>query len=275
MNLSILIPARNEPFLKRTVEDVLENATRDIEILVGLDGWDFTVWDDPRVRWIHEEESIGMRPMLNKLAGLAEGKHLMKLDAHCLVAKGFDEQLIKDHQPTWVQIPRRERLDADKWEVIKDGRPPVDYEFIVFENLLRGFIWGTTWEERTQERSDPIDDTMHFQGSCWFMTKEWFTKNNLFSLAYGTFAQESEEILFNTLLNGGSVKTNKNTYYAHLHKNHEQRKWFEFESEELRAGIAYSHNLWVKENKELFISWVEKFMPIPGWPSHWKKMLWN
>jgi glycosyltransferase involved in cell wall biosynthesis len=37
-NLSILIPARNEMFLKNTFEDALKNSESDTEIIVALDG---------------------------------------------------------------------------------------------------------------------------------------------------------------------------------------------------------------------------------------------
>ena len=37
-DLSILIPARNEQFLKRTIDDILENIEADTEIIAVLDG---------------------------------------------------------------------------------------------------------------------------------------------------------------------------------------------------------------------------------------------
>ena len=36
--VSLLIPARNERFLSRTVQDVCEKARGDVEVLVVLDG---------------------------------------------------------------------------------------------------------------------------------------------------------------------------------------------------------------------------------------------
>jgi hypothetical protein len=38
VDISILIPSRNEMFLKNTVEDILKNKRGNIEIIVGLDG---------------------------------------------------------------------------------------------------------------------------------------------------------------------------------------------------------------------------------------------
>ena len=44
-DLSILIPARNEMFLARTVENILANKRGRTEVIVGLDG----EWADPPV----------------------------------------------------------------------------------------------------------------------------------------------------------------------------------------------------------------------------------
>ena len=95
--LSILIPARNEMFLARTVQDILENMRADTEILVALDG----EWADPpleqheRVNVLYLPESVGQRAATNMLAKLARGEWLMKVDAHCAFAPGFDEVAIR------------------------------------------------------------------------------------------------------------------------------------------------------------------------------------
>ena len=106
--LSILIPARNEPHLNRTLKDLKAKAGGEIEIIVILDGWDTERLDG--VKYIGYFKSIGMKYAINSGADIATGEYLMKLDAHCIVASGFDLQLIRDHQPNWIQIPRRYSL---------------------------------------------------------------------------------------------------------------------------------------------------------------------
>ena len=262
--LSLVIVAKNEPYLERTIQDIKAKATGEIEILV-----------DDRVG-----EGNDMRQKINDLVSKATGEYIMKLDAHCLLAHGFDEQLIKDHEPNWVQVPRRKRLDAEKWEVIEDGRLPVDYESILFPQLVtpvggvKGFIWATPWNDMTRLKSDIlIDDTPHFQGSCWFMTKEWFNKCGLMSLDYGGFAQEPEEIIFTTIKNHGRVKVNKNTWYAHLHKDEKAREWFKLDSEDMAKGYNHSLKTWVGD-KDFFTNFINMFPPMPGWPEKWEKILW-
>lgn len=285
--LSVIIPSKTERFLQNTILDVLKNAQGEIEILPVLDGYEVPAEEfigDYRVRYIHlpAASHTQKRHGINKAVAEAKGEYVMALDAHCMVAPGFDLQLIKDHQPNWIQIPRRNRLDAENWciQVQQDGRPPIDYEYIMFNPLLHPEtpgLHGFRWDARTLERWDiPIDDTIEFQGSCWFMRKDWFYQMGFMQTeGYTGWGQEAEELSFTTWMNGGFVKTNKNTWYAHLHKgSHYGRMYFMSRSENLKS-YAYSYNLWVRERKDFFIKLMETFGPLPGWPTNWKDKLWK
>lgn len=66
--LSILIPARNEPYLQKTINDILEHSEVDTEIIVGIDGWSVELEKHERV-FVHERKvPIGQRAMTNELA---------------------------------------------------------------------------------------------------------------------------------------------------------------------------------------------------------------
>ena len=56
-DLSVVIPARSEMFLAKTVEDILLNIEGNTEIIVVLDGaWAAPpIKDDPRVTIIHHQ----------------------------------------------------------------------------------------------------------------------------------------------------------------------------------------------------------------------------
>lgn len=279
--LSVIIPSRNERFLNETITDVLNNSTGNIEVLPVLDGYEpDKLIEDNRVRYIRlpKERNTQKRHGINKAVEVSSGNYVMALDAHCLVARGFDTQLINDHKPSWVQIPRRHRLDAEKWDlqIQSDDRPPIDYEYIMFRPLIdHKSIHGFKWDRRTLDRWHiQIDDTIEFQGSCWFMTKEWFYKNNFMQIdGYRGWGQEAEEIGLTTWLNGGEVKTNKNTYYAHLHKGTKYGRMYWMSREECRMSYRYSYQKWLVEKRDFFISLIEKFSPLPGWPSDWKDRL--
>ena len=283
--LSIAIPSRNEIFLKKTIEDVLQNATGEIEIFPILDGYEppeEEIVHDPRVHYLRIPLGDGKchkRHGINMMVELCHGEYVMSLDAHCMVAKGFDEQLAKDHKPNWVQIPRRHRLDAENWclQVQADSRPPIDYEYIPFDSLLKNDegIHDFKWDKRSRDRADiPIDPTLTSQGSCWFMTKDWFNARRFMDVRYQGWGQEAEEINLETRKNGGEVMTNKNTWYAHLHKGPKYGRMYHMNKNDQRRSQIYAADLWLNKNRDFFISLIERFMPIPGWPENWKEQIW-
>ena len=119
---SILIPARNEMFTARTVQDIIEKKQGKTEIIIGLDGqWaDPGVEDHPDVRIIYVSQPLGQRAMTNKLARLSKAKYLMKVDAHCSFDEGFDVKLMADIQDDWTVVPIMKNLHAFDW-VCPDG----------------------------------------------------------------------------------------------------------------------------------------------------------
>jgi hypothetical protein len=60
MDLSVLIPARNEIFLKNTIEDILKNMRGDTQVIAVLDGYwpDPPIMDNDRVVLIHHSSAV-------------------------------------------------------------------------------------------------------------------------------------------------------------------------------------------------------------------------
>lgn len=309
--LSIAIPSRNEKFLRQTILDVLANATGDIEVFPILDGYEppaEEIVNDPRVKYVRLPMGDGKchkRQGINHMVDICEGEYVMSLDAHCMVAKGFDTQLAKDHQPNWVQVPRRHRLDAENWtiQVQSDSRPPIDYEYLMFplnyhpvsgspkqaakknkgpvepKKEYHPALHGFKWDSRTSARANvPVDDTMTIQGSCWFMTKEHFRKMDLMQIeGFTGWGQEGEEISFKTWLSGGKVMTNKNTWYAHLHKGNKYGRMYFMDKKDIKSCNNYSYDFWINNRWSKRVhdfSWlIEHFWPVPNWPEDWKEQL--
>jgi glycosyltransferase involved in cell wall biosynthesis len=106
-DLSVLIPARNEIFLKRTIEDILAHCEGDTEVIAVLDGaWaEPPIEDHPRVQLIYHSRSIGQRAATNEAARLSTAKYIMKADAHCAFDQGFDVKLMAQCDHDWTVIP--------------------------------------------------------------------------------------------------------------------------------------------------------------------------
>jgi glycosyltransferase involved in cell wall biosynthesis len=278
VRVSVLIPSRNERYLDATVRDVLAKARGDVEVIVNLDGY----WPapalpaDPRLHIIHRGAARGMRPGINAAAAVSRGDYLMKLDAHCLLAEGFDEILKADCADNWIVVPRRHRLDPEKWDLQPTTKPPIDAHFLSYP-LERPDDWscglhGDVWPARTRARADVlIDDEMSSQGSCWFTSRKWWDRmlGPMEVHNYGQFVQEFQELGNKTWLGGGEVKVNKKTFYAHWHKGQAGRGYAVSKNEH-RAGHDFCNRWWMLDlwpERLHDLRWlIEKFWPVPTWP---------
>ena len=81
--------------------------------------------------------------------------------------------------------------------------------------------------------------------------------------------------MLTTYQKGGRVITNKNTYFAHLHKGKRYGRMYYMSKSVMRACCAYAYNYWVNENRDFFIEFIERFMPVPGWKKDWMDVLWK
>ena len=123
MDLSILIPAKNEEFLGVTIKHVLERIEGKTEIIAVIDGYETEVPEipsDPRLTVIVNHKSLGQRGATNQACRLSRAKYVMKLDAHCAVDQGFDVKMMKDMQDDWTMVPLMKNLHAFDW-VCEDG----------------------------------------------------------------------------------------------------------------------------------------------------------
>lgn len=122
-DLSVLIPARHEEFLGLTIQDVLQQKRGNTEVICILDGeWPLSPIDDhPDLTLVFRPESIGQRAATNEAARISRAKYIMKLDAHCRVAPGFDVALMADCRYDWTVVPRMYNLHVFDWECVGCG----------------------------------------------------------------------------------------------------------------------------------------------------------
>lgn len=252
-DLSILIPARNEIFLKRTVEDIVNNRTANTEVIAVLDG----EWAEPpipqydNVNIIYLPESIGQRAAMNLACKLSKAKYIMKLDAHCAIAPGFDTTLLNDMQDDWTMVPIMRNLHAFNWvcesvlhlkredkERIKHtryqspsgvckecGKPTeMDVVWIAKTNpestsyrfdTTMHFQYFTALKRRPEGKGD-LTETMSLQGSCFMVTRDKYWELNLCDERWGSWGQQGVEVAVKTWLSGGKVICNHKTWYAHM-----------------------------------------------------------
>lgn len=299
--ISCIIPSRSDQYLQKTVDDLFNKAEGEVEVVVVYDGrWANPILKDhPKLVQIHHgmiHDNYGMRESINIGVAASKGSHLLVIDEQCMVDQGYDVKLVKDCEPNWVVIPRRKRLEPETWTLISDGRPDIDYMYVEYP-YVKPFdktqgLHGAEWRQRFYDRKDiMIDDTPTMQGSCYFMTREWWDKciGRLDSTYYGTFTMEAQEVGLKTWFMGGRVVVNKNTFYAHWHKG-SKGKGYGFSTEQYRRhqegmekGRLYAIDYWLntkdflgdKSVGEKGYDWdwfvTEKFPDMPGWSADWRE----
>jgi len=299
MDLSILIPSRNEEFLAKTIKNILENIKADTEIIAVCDGeWaDPPIKDHPRVRLIYHSESIGQRAAVNEAAKLSNAKFVMKLDAHCSVDKGFDVKLMEDCEYDWTVIPRMYNLHAFDWKCNKcgnqtyQGADPTscekcdntkDFEKVIiwqrrksrrsdfarFDNNMKFQYWRA-YGKRPEAKED-IADTMSSIGACFFMHRERFFDLGGLDEEHGSWGQFGTEIACKSQLSGGRHMANKKTWFAHMFRT---GKGFSFpykqSGRQVQNARKYSNDIWKNNKWPLAVhdlQWlINKYAPVPDW----------
>jgi glycosyltransferase involved in cell wall biosynthesis len=219
VKLSVVIPSYKDPLLQKTIDDILEHSGLGdgIEVIASLDGYwpDPPLKDDKRVKIVHHR-NVGMRESINMGVSMATGEFLMRSDEHCSFGEGFGKIMTDSCQPNWIMTSIRYFLNPVDWSVM--DLPPVEYEKLVIQGGVK--FAGQRWD-RPDRKDVMIDETMAMQGSCWVMPHEWWNKviKDLQTEGYGPLIQDSHEMIFKTWKAGGKMMLNKNTWFAHKHRD--------------------------------------------------------
>jgi len=292
--LDVIIAARNEEFLIRTIDDVLLNAKGDTNIIAILDGYwpDPSLQDNKRVTIIHHTEPIGQRAAFNEGARLSRAKFIMKLDAHCAVAEGFDVQLMKDcRRRNWTLVPAMWNLHAFDWECQKCKKryyqadcPETCCDVKEFEKVM---VWKprerritTLWRFdsemhfqywRGRKTEGKIFETMSCIGACWFIHREQHERLEGLDEGHGSWGGVGTEVACKSWLSGGKLLTDTNTWFAHMFRTKNKTFGFPYKmsGNDQERAKKYSRDLWLNNKwpKQIHkLEWlVDRFKPVPDW----------
>lgn len=294
--LDIIIPARNEIFLAKTIENILENIEDDTCIIAVMDGyWAVPeIKDHPRVTLIHHTESIGQRAATNEAAKISKAKYLMKVDAHCSFDKGFDRKMLETFKETGdnvTMIPVMRNLHAFDW-VCPDGHrryqgnsgpcaecgKETKMEIVwVGKNNPQSTAYRFDkemhfqyWQEYKAKQIGDLVETMSIQGSCFMLTREKYFELDICSEDFHSWGQQGVEVSLKTWLSGGRVIVNKRTWYAHMFRTKDGDFGFPYDNpgNKVMENRRLTRDLFVNNKWDKAIhpfSWlIKKFNP-PEW----------
>jgi len=287
-------------FLSKTIEDILAHMEGDTEIIVVLDGqWaDPVIPQHPKVTVVYHAESIGQRAACNEAAKLSSAKYIMKVDAHCSFAQGFDRILMEDMQDDWTVVPTMRNLWAFDWKCVKCGKRtyqgPTPKSCPDCDNTTK-FIRRMVWKAKDNPQSNSfcfdsephfqyfkefsrrpegqgdLTETMSLQGSCFMLTRDKYFELNICDETLGSWGSQGIEVAVKTWLTGGRVIVNHKTYYAHMFRTQGGDFSFPYhmpksavdEAKARMRDILYGNKI---KGHIHPLSWlIKKFDPVPGW----------
>ena len=295
-DLSVCIPARNEEFLELTIKAVFDNAEADTEVIAVLDGYrpNPPIEDRKKVTFIHNAESVGQRASTNDAVKLSRAKYIMKADAHCSFAKGFDKALMADCEHDWTVIPMMYNLHAFDWKCLKCGdrtyqapKPTLCGKCKEGTEFERVIVWGPRRGRKTMswrfdselhfqywhrsghpDFKEGLSEVMSFIGACWFMERDRYWEIDGLDEATGIWGQVGTEMACKAWLSGGKLVCNKKTWYGHLFRTQFGFPYHISGNAQERAKIYsrdfWRNNRWPKQKYPL--RWlIDRFWPVPGW----------
>lgn len=295
MQLSVIIPARNEIFLNRTIEEVLSKSRADTECIVILDGaWGEALPQHERLTVIYHPYSVGQRAAINEGARVSKATYIMKLDAHCTLDEGYDVKLMeaaKELGREVTQVPLQYNLHAFDW-VCPDGhrryQSPSGPCKECGKETARDIVWKKRdsrktwawrfdsdlhfqyWHEYEKKHPEDFVETMSLLGACFFMERERYWELGGSDEEHHGWGQQGVEIACKSWLSGGKVITNKRTWFSHMFRTQGGDFSFPYEmkNSDVEKSRRRSRELW-RENKwplaKRDLSWlINKFNP-PTW----------
>lgn len=299
----MVIPARNEMFLSKTIQDILEHSELDTEIIAVLDGR----WAEPgivqheRVNVIYVPESVGQRAAGNLAVKLSKSKYIFKCDAHCSFDQGFDRKMVEAFEKTGddvTMVPIMRNLHAFNWlcpgghrryqgpsgtcrecgqettrEIIWQPRAGIRSSSYSFDAEPH-FQYFEDWKHRPQYLEDKktkgLTETMSLQGSGFMMTREKYWEL-IGDETIGNWGNQGIQVACSTWLSGGRCIVNHNTWYAHMFRTQGLDFGFPYENngnEVVRTKARVRKIFWSGRHPKQVkpVSWLlEKFWPVPGW----------
>ena len=251
-DLAILIPARNEEFLKITVENLLKNIKGNTQIIIGLDGeWSIpSIKDNSSITIFYTPTSIGQRKITKQCARLSNAKYIAKCDAHCTFENGFDIKMLEAFKKSGdnvVMTPVMKNLWMFDWKCFDCGykkyqgpkpekcpncgginikkkivaiakKSPQSVSFC-FDSEPH-FKYFKEYSKRLEYKKDleetGLTKSMSLQGSFWMMTKEKYFDLDIDDETFGSWGSQGLIVSCKFWLSGGQVLINHDTFYSHM-----------------------------------------------------------
>jgi hypothetical protein len=230
---SVIIVARNEENLNKTLGSLIANATGEIEILVGLDGCRYDVINNEKVATLQFNQHIGRRKISNQLVKLATGKYLFEVDAHCAVSYGWDTRLKCVCDDNIIVGCSVNSIDEKLWGCDEDIK-------WVGGKIIEDAKWK--WD-KIDNNVEKIEEVESFNACGWMIRKDYFEKLDGHDEDLGEWGWENVEWTLKNKSNSGRIIIRTDVIVSHLF-----RKQYPYEIK----GLKYNDVIQILKNKDIY-----------------------
>lgn len=285
MSVSVIIPSyREEQWLNRTIANIFNTATGDIEVIVVLNGEWHPV--DPRAKVIRNKNNEGERVAMNQAAEIATGTHLLRIDAHCdFSPRGWDQRMEEVTGPRdmtqavltavrlrWSMLSKEEQ---DRW--LASGKiegqwhewdriPGHKYERC---RLLPNY--EAKWEKPNEYKPDICETltqvmnkncipNMSSTGCGFMIQKEFYSLIGGADESYPIMGAIGEEFSVKTWMHGGKVQTRTDVIIGHIFGTGAYDTGGVLEARR-RLWTAWGHRYGEIRQRFPFLDWSEELRP--------------
>lgn len=245
MNISVIITALDEPYVNKTIDDILKKTGPCLKEIIVID--DFSnepiVINQPDVKLYRNKQRMGLQWSRQAASQLAQSDVIISIDPHCKVYEGWENSLsdpVRNNYKT-ITTPRTYKLNPETWENYDDGRA-IGHKTVWDWNL--DFKWSNSAGYQT-----PC-----IAGHCFAFSKRWWGESGGFDQEMKVWGGENIEFSLKTWLCGGEVLVT-DCYVSHWFKKKFQYK---FGTETLLRNKARIAEVWFEEYKHRFYKSIKK-----------------
>jgi glycosyltransferase involved in cell wall biosynthesis len=251
--VSVIMPVgknEKESSYIRTIDSLTKTAQGKIEILFLADGWcpkSDKLYSYPNLIIFPSKENLGERKTVNRGVKLAKGKYIFRVDAHCKMSEGWDENFAALCSDKTLLVSILDALDEETWEGLNHVYDSVSVTPSCIEK------W---WGRRKLDVLPNAFPTMSLTGCGWFCERDYFDSCLRFDEDLSKWGCIGPELSIKVEKSGGQILVAKTVNCAHL----------------FNTSKGYSYSEVVKTQKVLLQRYhkylytlAQKFMPVPAW----------
>lgn len=239
MEVSVIITALDEPYINKTIDDIVEKSDSRLKEIIVIDDLSEQPIKHKDAKIIRNKERKGLIKGRNIATEIAKSECVISVDAHVKVSENWLDGILNPLAKRYnaVVAPMTMALDPDKWEDINID----SYGYTTHWKWDLDFYWGS------KSRYTPA-----VAGHCFGFTKNWWEESGRFDDGMKTWGGENIEFPLRTWLFGGTVEV-ADCWVSHWFK---QEFNYSMDFKTLLSNKARVVEVWFDEYKHNFYNCV-------------------